>query len=217
MQKGYTIFAGNITYEQVKIGLEMFGYKVVDIYKSGLSILGIVTMFNDGLEHPEWHHMYLAYDTEDDAYGLLDTPEVTLGVDPLKTMWDVIVEISEPKQDKKEEPAEAEEEEWPEESQSDDKANYEIMVGLNDKDTHTQEVTTQEAIETVGTLLGSCTIQTCIGFYQGEQETSLKVTVYGQHFKEMKCTCQEIRRRLNQECVILTDIKEQESTFIYAE
>lgn len=214
MQRVYTVFAGNITYEQVKMGLEIFGYKVVDIYKSGLSILGIVTMFNDGLEHPEWNHMYLAHDTQACAYGLLDTPEVTLGSDPLNTMWDVIVEIPEPQQDKEEEPAE-EEEEWPEESQRGAKANYEIMVGLNDKDSHTQEITTDDAMNLVGMLFGDCTIQQCIGFYQGEREQSLKVTVYGQYFKEMKCTCQEIRRRLNQECVILTNIKEQESTFIY--
>ena len=110
-----------------------------------------------------------------------------------------------------------EEEEWPEESQRGEKANYEIMVGLNDKDSHKQEISTDDAIEIVGTLFGSCTIQQCIGFYNTEKETSLRVTVYGQYYQEMKCTCQEVRRRLNQECVILTNIKEQESTFIYAE
>lgn len=93
--------------------------------------------------------------------------------------------------------------------------NYEIMIGLNDMKSHVQVIPTDTAIDTIGKTFGSCTIQKCIGFYNGEKEISLKVTVYGVMHEKAREACQKIRRLLNQECVILTDIKEQTSDFVY--
>ena len=93
--------------------------------------------------------------------------------------------------------------------------NYEIMVGLNDKDTHQQEITDEVALDRIGTILQECTIQECHGFYHGEHEKSFRVTVYGVELPKVLHKASKIRRSLNQECVIVTDIKEQKSTFIY--
>nr|CAI9750360.1 hypothetical protein JOCKYQNQ_JOCKYQNQ_CDS_0019 [Autographiviridae sp.] len=211
--KMLTVYAKDLTTEQVKEGLGICGYNITDIIESQVGEAMVSICFNDlkGKYKEDTIYLYSEIDSGEYAYAVLDTIECGEKITVNKCFYVMLAPVEEePKQDK-EEPKQDKEEP----KQDKEKANYEIMVGLNDKDSHQQEVSTQEAIETVGTLLGSCTIQQCIGFYMGEQETSLKVTVYGQRFKEMKCTCQEIRRRLNQECVILTNIKEQESTFIY--
>lgn len=92
--------------------------------------------------------------------------------------------------------------------------NVEIMVGLNDKDTHQQEIGTDEALGMIGEIYQDCTIQECVGFYKGEKEKSFKVTVYGVPLKEAMDKAQETKRRFNQECVIVTEIKTQMSYFI---
>lgn len=96
-----------------------------------------------------------------------------------------------------------------------ERENVEVMVGLNDKDTHQQEMATDEAMNLVGEIYQDCTIQECTGFYKGEREKSLKVTVYGVTLKEAIDKAQEAKRRFNQECVIVTEIKTQVSHFIY--
>lgn len=213
MEKRLKIYTSGLNAREIYEGMQCNGYEVKHVEEDNMDTSFILNAFNMDVEMNNTDSMYLDWDIDNGkkAYAPLDVMEVE-GTRKIEKIYWVIVEVKEPK----EEPVkEYKEETWPSQEERGEKANYEIMVGLNDKDSHQQEVSTQEAIETIGTLLGSCTIQQCIGFYMGEQETSIKVTVYGQRFKEMKSTCQEIRRRLNQECVILTNIKEQESTFIY--
>lgn len=95
-----------------------------------------------------------------------------------------------------------------------ERENIEIMVGLNDKDTHQQEVTQEEGQALIGEVFQDCTIQECVGFYKGEREKTLRVTVYGVTLKDAIEKAQEVKRRLNQECVIVTEIKTQVSHFI---
>lgn len=102
-----------------------------------------------------------------------------------------------------------------EKAKEDDSANYEIMVGLNDKDTQKQEIPTEKAMEELArAFFPNCTMQECIGFYKGMKETSLKITVYGESKGSLTKACMKVCHMLNQECVILTNIKTQESTWI---
>lgn len=96
-----------------------------------------------------------------------------------------------------------------------ERENVEVMVGLNDKDTHQQEMAIDEAMDLVGDIFPDCTIQECTGFYKGERERSLKVSVYGVTLQEAMDKAHEAKRRFNQECVIVTEIKTQVSHFIY--
>lgn len=83
---------------------------------------------------------------------------------------------------------------------------YVIILGLNDKDAHTQLAETNDAIGIVGRFLGDCTITECHGFYHGERETTLKIEWYTTDDVE---TAEEVITGLagafNQECVILKD------------
>lgn len=92
---------------------------------------------------------------------------------------------------------------------------YEIMLGLNDKDTHKQEFNIDFVIDIVGRWFDSCTIQKCIGFYKGEKENSLKITVYTEKSLEyMKYQVGTFGLTFNQECVILKDCFLDETFFI---
>lgn len=89
-------------------------------------------------------------------------------------------------------------------------------IGLNDKDTHKQGKTTQEAlniIEDVMDLAGieSYTTSTVEGHYKNELETTIKVELVGMILSEHYVNL--LKDRLNQECIIVI-CKECESHFI---
>ena len=187
--------------EHVKDALETLGYDVTYVEDSCRELQIIWNSMELDKQESKEDSKYLDVDFDKYEWGiaLLDIKEAPNALPSNLYSVTIMEEVEE------------EEEELTDEY----RANYEIMIGLNDKDSHKQEMATKEAIKFVGEMLGSCTIQQCIGFYNGEQEISLKVTVYGVYFGEIKNTCKYIRQGLNQECVILTNIKEQESTFIY--
>lgn len=78
-------------------------------------------------------------------------------------------------------------------------------IGLNDKDTHRQEKTTQEALNIIEDVMDLATIESYTtsiaqGHYKNELETAIKVelvgTVLSEHYIEI------IKDRLNQECIM---------------
>ena len=89
-------------------------------------------------------------------------------------------------------------------------------IGLNDKDTHRQEKTTQEAlniIENVMDLAGieSYTTSTVEGYYKNELENTIKLELVGMILSEHYINL--LKDRLNQECIMVI-CKECESHFV---
>ena len=89
-------------------------------------------------------------------------------------------------------------------------------IGLNDKDTHRQEKTTQEAlniIENVMDLAGieSYTTSTVEGHYKNELENTIKLELVGMILSEHYINL--LKDRLNQECIMVI-CKECESHFV---
>ena len=94
---------------------------------------------------------------------------------------------------------------------------YIIMLGLNDKDTHSQLMDTNEYIGIVGRFLCDCTITVCHGFYNGEHENTLKVEWYTTDDKEtVEGIVEMLAGAFNQECAVLKD-GTGEVMFIYPE
>lgn len=89
-------------------------------------------------------------------------------------------------------------------------------IGLNDKDSHTQDIPTKEAlniIEDVMDLAGIDSYTTSIvqGHYKNELETTIKVELVGMILSEHYTNL--LKDRLNQECIMVI-CKECESHFI---
>lgn len=93
--------------------------------------------------------------------------------------------------------------------------NFVLNIGLNDKKSHKQEIDTDTAINMVGQFIGNCTITTCVGFYMGERETSLKVEIYGISVENAVGTAAYFADILNQECIALT--YGDNTVFVYSE
>lgn len=86
---------------------------------------------------------------------------------------------------------------------------FTMYLGLNDKDTKKQEVTTTDAIKTVNKVVGDNTIQVVHGHYTHEDgsevdETTLKVEMLFKTFDEVKLYCTDLKRLLNQESIALS-------------
>lgn len=93
--------------------------------------------------------------------------------------------------------------------------NFILNIGLNDKKSHKQEMDTDTAINMVGQFIGNCTITTCVGFYMGERETSLKVEIYGISVENAVGYAAYFADILNQECIALT--AGDNTVFVYSE
>ena len=93
--------------------------------------------------------------------------------------------------------------------------NFILNIGLNDKKSHKQEIETEKAINMIGKFIGNCTITTCVGFYMGEREVSLKVEIYGISVENAVGTAAYFADILNQECVALT--AGNNTVFVYSE
>lgn len=86
---------------------------------------------------------------------------------------------------------------------------YSVYIGMNDKDTHKQEISTENFKNIIGKAFENCTILETTGFYKGEQEKSLQVIVYGIDAKTVMMKINELKKTLNQESILITQIKEQ--------
>lgn len=89
-------------------------------------------------------------------------------------------------------------------------------IGLNDKDTHRQEKTTQEALDIIEEVMDSAEIDSYTtsivqGHYKNELENTIKLDIVGIALSEYYINL--IKGRLNQECIMVI-CKECESHFI---
>lgn len=82
--------------------------------------------------------------------------------------------------------------------------NIVLNIGLNDKKTKKQRITTDYAINLVGEHVRNCIITVTVGFYKGERENSLKVEIYGVDAYTAISYAEHFALIFNQECVALT-------------
>ena len=83
-----------------------------------------------------------------------------------------------------------------------------LYVGLNDKDTKVQEISTLEAYKICSRAIGDCSIQELTGFYthnngQHIVEKTLKIEIFGKAQDEIRKIADFIKLALNQESVII--------------
>ena len=87
---------------------------------------------------------------------------------------------------------------------------YTLIVGLNDKDSRRQEVSTSDAKRILADIVlrysDGATFTTCEGVYRHADggvvfETSIKIEVFGITPDEALEICATVRETLNQECV----------------
>ena len=78
-------------------------------------------------------------------------------------------------------------------------------IGLNDKDSHTQDITTKEALNIIEEIMNSAGIDSYTtsivqGHYKNELETTIKLELVGIALSEYYLNL--IKGRLNQECIM---------------
>ena len=92
---------------------------------------------------------------------------------------------------------------------------YQISIGLNDKDEHRQLISEDLARAFIGSKFAEgCTIYRANGFYCGESEKSLIVIVYAAKSEKDKIlqAAEDIRYIMNQEQVIV-NVSKAKNTF----
>lgn len=86
---------------------------------------------------------------------------------------------------------------------------YSMFIGLNDKETKKQEVTTDKAIELVSDVIKGGSIQTIQGVYTHNdgtkvKETTLKVDVLYSDDATVRLYADDLKRLLNQESILIS-------------
>ena len=92
---------------------------------------------------------------------------------------------------------------------------YKIYLGLNDKITKTQLISTDEAYDKVYQIVGDNSIQEITGYYQGIREKTLIIEKFEEQGFDIKQVCKTLTQVFNQECVIYETL-ETNGEFIYA-
>lgn len=84
---------------------------------------------------------------------------------------------------------------------------YEILLGLNDEDTHKQELTDEQAIHLVSKLFEYATLSKVQGIYKGELENTLKIEFIGEVRDRVQLVkkVERLKSAFNQECILLTE------------
>lgn len=85
---------------------------------------------------------------------------------------------------------------------------FTIYLGLNDKDTKEQEITTLNAYKIAVNIVGDCSISELTGYYTHNNndvviEKSLKIEVFGKPETDIKQIAEQLKLTFNQECVII--------------
>lgn len=86
---------------------------------------------------------------------------------------------------------------------------YSLFIGLNDKDTKKQEVSTSKAIELVSNVIAGGSISTIHGVYTHEdgtkvKENTLKVDILYSDDATVRMYANNIKSLLNQESVMIS-------------
>lgn len=85
---------------------------------------------------------------------------------------------------------------------------FTIYLGLNDKDTKRQEITTLNAYKIAVNIIGDCSISELTGYYTHNDnevviERSLKIEVFGNTESDIKTIAEQLKTTFNQERVII--------------
>lgn len=97
--------------------------------------------------------------------------------------------------------------------------NYRLFIGLNDKNTLTQEISTQEARGIIARVCGDCTLSEAAGVYtmqsNGVQvsENTIVCDLFGRTWSEVVGICEALKIALNQESIAVMEVKNP-TTFI---
>lgn len=97
--------------------------------------------------------------------------------------------------------------------------NYRLFIGLNDKNTLTQEISTQEARGIIARVCGDCTLSEAAGVYtmqsNGVQvsENTVICDLFGRTWSEVVGICEALKVALNQESIAVMEVKNP-TTFI---
>lgn len=88
---------------------------------------------------------------------------------------------------------------------------YTLYIGLNDKETLTQKIDTEEAVEIVSNVFcgyaDGCTIYRATGYYKNREgidtiENTLKVEVFDIPEDRLHMACRVLKLMLNQESIV---------------
>lgn len=97
--------------------------------------------------------------------------------------------------------------------------NYRLFIGLNDKNTLAQEISTQEARGIIARVCGDCTLSEAAGVYtmqtNGVQvsENTVICDLFGRTWSEVVGICEALKIALNQESIAIMEVKNP-TTFI---
>ena len=85
---------------------------------------------------------------------------------------------------------------------------YEIFVGLNDKDTKTQVVSTDDAMLKVHSLIGDCSMSLIQGYFTHADgsmviERTIKCEVFGKEEEKIHAIVEQLKHSLNQESILV--------------
>ena len=85
---------------------------------------------------------------------------------------------------------------------------HEIFIGLNDKDTKTQMVSTEEAMLKVHNLIGDCSMSLIQGYFTHADgsmviEKTIKCEVFGIEDEKIHAIVESLKAELNQESILV--------------
>ena len=85
---------------------------------------------------------------------------------------------------------------------------HEIFIGLNDKDTKQQMISTEEAMQKVHTLVGSCSMSLIQGYFTHADgsmviEKTIKCEIFGMGDNKVHAVVEQLKHDLNQESILV--------------
>lgn len=87
--------------------------------------------------------------------------------------------------------------------------NFNVFIGLNDKDTHTQEISTNDAkritAQALAATTGAGTIIEAVGVWNGEIEASLNVRILNAERDAVETFAAIVKSALNQHEVLIEE------------
>ena len=95
-----------------------------------------------------------------------------------------------------------------------DKHKYVLYLGLTDKDTKTQKITTSKAMRLVNQIVGDCTINKSKGYWQGYKENTLAIEILFTTLEQVQNYCEQLKTLFNQECIALQEIQLNQALLI---
>ena len=84
---------------------------------------------------------------------------------------------------------------------------YVLYLGLADKDTKQQRITTSKAMKLVNQVVGDCTINKIKGYCQVFKKNTLTIEILFCTLDQIKGYCEQLKTIFNQECIAIQEIQ----------